>query len=141
MALQRMDRLAEALVENIGGVDYELEFVKEGKTSLIKGQIRAILVLECQVCLGNIELLVDTVLSLAVVSSFDEMTQLNECYEPLMVTEGKCVTKDIIEDELLLALPIIPKHPGCQIERNPIKKAEETQNPFAILADFKFKGD
>ncbi len=141
MALQKLDRLAEALAENIGSVDYQLEFVKEGKTSVIKGRIQAILILECQVCLTIMELSVDTVLNLAVVSSVDEMAQLNECYEPLIVTEGKSVAKDIIEDELLLALPIIPRHPRCRIERTPIKKTEETQNPFAVLADFKFKGD
>ncbi len=141
MSLQKMDRLAEALVENIGGVDYELEFVKEGKTSAIKGRIQAVLMLECQVCLGRMEFVVDTVLNLAAVVSLDESAQLTDCYEPLIVTEGKSVAKDIIEDELLLALPIIPRHPGCQVERTPIKKAEETQNPFAVLADLKFKGD
>lgn len=142
MGLQQMDRLGEALVENSGGVDYEIEFAKEGKISVIKGRVKAILILECQVCLGKLELAVDAVLSLAVVSSLDEAAQLNGCYEPLIEdTEGIIATKDIVEDELLLALPIIPRHPECRTERTATIEAEETQNPFAVLAEVKFKGD
>jgi len=48
--------------------------------------------------------------------------------------------RELIEDELLLALPLVPMHPVCptplQVEKEGLEVAEEA-NPFAVLAALK----
>ena len=49
---------------------------------------------------------------------------------------------ELIEDELLLALPLVPRHPACTQPLNPSRDAEpfeERANPFAMLGDLKRK--
>ncbi|MDP1159869.1 YceD family protein, partial [Klebsiella variicola] len=54
--------------------------------------------------------------------------------------------RELIEDELLLALPLVPRHancpqplPGAGEQAEP--EAEQRPNPFAALAALKRKGD
>ena len=141
MPLAAMFRLGESLLDKTGSVDYELNFLKEDKTFVIRGYINAILKLECQVCCKPMDFQVDSSFSLAAVSSLDESSLLQDCYEPLLVKERKIPANEIVEEELLLALPIISKHSGCRIKREFSNSIGETDNPFSVLADFKYTGE
>ncbi len=141
MPLVAMLRLGESLVEKTGDVYYELNFLKEDKAFVIQGRVSANLKLECQVCCDPMDFQVNSSFSLAAVSSLDEALLLQDCYEPLLVEERKAPAKEIVEEELLLALPIISKHSGCRIEPELSNGIEETDNPFSVLADFKFTGE
>ena len=49
---------------------------------------------------------------------------------------------ELIEDELLLALPLVPRHPSCPQPLKPPDDAEpfeERANPFAVLGELKRK--
>ena len=49
---------------------------------------------------------------------------------------------ELIEDELLLALPLVPRHPSCPQPLKPPQDAEpfdERANPFAVLGELKRK--
>ncbi|MEI7465093.1 MAG: DUF177 domain-containing protein [Burkholderiales bacterium] len=49
---------------------------------------------------------------------------------------------ELVEDELLLALPLAPRHPACTQPLSPSQEAEpfeERPNPFAVLGDLKRK--
>ncbi len=74
------------------------------------------------------------------------MHKLPDDFEPLLVDqEEKIDLKDIVEDELLLCLPTIPKHKSDCTAVNAVQqnigvateKSNLTKNPFSILADFK----
>ncbi len=141
MPLSAMHRLGESLVEKTGDVHYEFNFLKEDKTFVVRGSVRAELKLECQVCCTPMDFSVDASVNLAAVSSLDEAGLLQDCYDPLLVVERKISAKEIVEDELLLALPIIPKHSGCKIEQPLVSNIEKPDNPFSVLADLKHTGD
>jgi uncharacterized metal-binding protein YceD (DUF177 family) len=50
------------------------------------------------------------------------------------------ILAEILEDELLLAIPYIPAHESCELEyRNPEEPVGETrrENPFQVLAALK----
>jgi uncharacterized protein len=59
----------------------------------------------------------------------------------LLVPEGELSIADVIEDELILALPVVPLKPGEPLEWNdPLtddEVDEKLPNPFAVLGALK----
>lgn len=85
-------------------------------------------------------------MALALVRGMDEARRLPERYDPLLVSESLIRPRDLIEDELLLALPQIPMHdPGvCTVASQPPSgQGADAQTrdvgPFAALAEWKSK--
>ncbi|MGH8558862.1 MAG: YceD family protein [Methylococcales bacterium] len=140
--LSQLDRLSDSLIEDQGDVRYELLFTKDDKICTVTGQVAAELFLECSVCMNKMIYLVRAKTGLGIVSSLEEAARLPGIYEPLLVINRQTRIKEIIEEELLLAIPIIPRHEECtiakQIDQRPKQKA---MNPFSILADLKLPGD
>lgn len=141
--LNSLSRLHELLVNEAGKVSVSLFFSKEGKTAKIRGHISAILAVKCQRCLERIEWPIESEIKLGVVSSLDQVNKLPESLEPLLLPEeNKILLTDIIEDEILILLPDIPKHSNnCAIiipSKNGVLANENRQtavkNPFSILA-------
>ena len=62
-------------------------------------------------------------------------------YEPLLMPDdGMLRPAELVEDELILALPVVPVSPEAEaVERDFTPTAEETAqaNPFAALAGWK----
>lgn len=135
--LSCMQRLCDSLSDCGGSARYELEFLQEGRLHVIHGRIKAKLVLQCQNCLEELILTVDSQLKLGAVRTLEEVSRLSDAYEPLLMQDRKIALKDIIEEELLLALPIIPKHEYCGIDRQDFTATDEKPNPFSILVDLK----
>jgi uncharacterized protein len=80
---------------------------------------------------------------LAVVESLAEQDQLPEYYEPVLVEHGRMALLDLVEDELLLAVPQVPRDPAVEevvVSTGPAgdvgdgAPGEPTQRPFEGLA-------
>jgi uncharacterized protein len=149
LPLARMARLQESLREAGGEASFRLSFSRdpEGR-GILRGEIEARLVLTCQRCLEAMEVPVSTSMVLALVSGLDEAGRLPEDLDPLLVTAEPLRLADLIEDELLLALPLIPRHePGeCPAGHALAAKGEERREegppcPFAILGELRRGGD
>lgn len=149
--LAKLSRLADALLDNKGQVEIDLSFSKEGRLSVVRGHIKADLVLECRTCLEAVNLPLELEVNLAVVHSLEQAERLSGEYEPLMLEEEKVPLHEVVEDELLLALPDFPRHEN---ECKPYKQATEavkpvannnqqspSNNPFSVLAKLKNIGD
>lgn len=76
----------------------------------------------------------------------DEATALAEddaSEEDLLVLEDSFDLMALVEDELLMGLPLVPMHPTCLSEQAPTSKEEEAilaeakPHPFAVLASLK----
>lgn len=110
----------------------------------MRGRIRANVSVQCQRCLGALPLTVETELLLGMVSERDPR-ELPAYYEPLPVGHDPIFLRDIIEDELILSLPIVPKHADGQCPDQLKAGAEDSNeshsategNPFAVLAGLK----
>jgi uncharacterized protein len=147
LPLSSFDRMTELLSDDVGNVLVKLFFGKEGKLATIEGHVSAVLGLKCQRCLESVEWPVNNDIKLGIVSSLDQANNLPEGYEPLLlIDEDKIPLKNIIEDELLLNIPGIPKHQNdCAAPNIPENKPESlpkiertsTETPFSILADLK----
>ena len=91
---------------------------------------------------------IDSTVQLAIIESQEEAELLPSEYEPLVIGHEPLYLQDLIEDELLLALPIVPMHPKDQCPAGeqeyqadePDEQEEAAKdNPFAALADLKLK--
>jgi len=107
-------------------------------------EAKATVPLTCQRCLHPVPV------ALLIEQDFrfvaDEETALaedDESEEDLLVLEDGFDLMALIEDELLMAFPLVPMHPACLSEQAPTSKEEEAilaeskPNPFAVLATLK----
>lgn len=140
LAVGGLDRIA-SMVKNLDGyVDLDLQFGKQGRLPLIEGRVAAKLVLECQCCLEPMEWKIDSRVRLGIVESVDAALLLPEDTEALIVEpDVEVLLADIVQDELLLAIPVIPQHDDCHLPGKTPVPAEAKRNPFASLADLKLK--
>ena len=141
--LSGFGRLTEFVKNLDDSVIFQLDFSKIGKLSVIHGFVRAKLCLECQHCLQNFDVQVDSDVQLAIVHSDEEAALITEDYEPLLCDQEKITFTDIIEDEILLSLPAIPKHQHECFERQEAQLETEENgqsgkdSPFSVLATIK----
>ena len=142
-----LERLA-AFVDNDGDINVSVLFSKHGKRSVIAGSIKTSLSLECQSCLEAMSWPLDLSFKLGVVSSLQEADQIEIDCEPLLLNGEKVSLYDLIEDEILLALPDYPKHGHDCIPQHSSKDTNfdddsqnKTNNPFSVLAKLKKTGE
>jgi uncharacterized protein len=146
LPVSSLERVAGLLSNDAGNVSVKLFFGREGKLATIDGHISAVLALKCQRCLEPLEWPISSDIKLGIINTLERANNLPEGYEPLLLIEdGKIPLTSIVEDELLLILPSIPKHqddcaaPDVPNEPEPLLKTVQAtkENPFSILADLK----
>jgi len=146
ISLDKMARLSAQLASNDGFVEAQLSFGKDVQgIRLVRGTIKTELQLTCQRCLEVVSYPLDLKLSLALIASAEQAEDLPEEYEPLVLDSPALSLTTLIEDELLLALPIVAMHPEttCSINKEVAAENEtvEKPHPFATLAQLKGKLD
>lgn len=116
--LAKMKRLASLLAEPVGHADLEILFARDSAgLALATGKVKALVRLQCQRCLKPMDFVVDSEFCLGVVSSLAEARSLPDNYEPLVVDQGSISLAELVEDEILLALPAIAVHTeNCSIK-------------------------
>lgn len=148
--ISSLQRIADMLFDDAGLVTVELFFGREGRLAKVEGRISAVLQLKCQSCLQAVEWSVDSVVKLGIVGSIDQANRLPDDYEPLLVEQDTIPLRNVIEDELLLSLPVYPKHQhSCFVSHSDSNKTNAPsrdsqsarENPFSILANLKNTGD
>ncbi len=56
-----------------------------------------------------------------------------------MVADGPLDIRDLVEDAVLLSLPMVPVKPGLEAAQPGPKPAEQKESPFAALASLRKK--
>lgn len=142
LPLARFKRLAGSLAGSEGEVVYQLDFDRDSfGTSLLQLKATTQLPLLCQ---RSLEVYLEPVAldqQLGLIRDESEEAALLPDYEALLVgADGHLDLVDVIEDELILALPLVPTRPGAPLEHIEMADDEmQTQqvNPFAALASLK----
>lgn len=141
IALAKMQRLAGLLSSNQGTVEASLDFgLDEQGIPYLKGHVKATLELICQRCMQSMQYPLDTTVNLAIAHSATEAERLPTHYEPLVVESPILSLVSVIEDELILVLPIVAMHDevDCKAAKTvAVGSAVEKPNPFAVLAKLK----
>ncbi|MES9969909.1 MAG: YceD family protein [Candidatus Thiodiazotropha sp.] len=147
LPLETFSRLSACLLRATGDVSFKLVFSRDQeRRALLNGWLKTVLALQCQRCLEEVDLPIDIRLSVVFVQGLDEAEMLPEEVDPWLVEEDQVVFKDLIEDELLLALPQVATHqpgacraPAVDLDKETPEESskQERENPFAVLADIK----
>jgi uncharacterized protein len=136
----RFERLAEAICNDQGEVTAWLKFGIRAGTQCLDGHVQAELVLRCERCLEPVSQLIESDFRFGLINSEDEAELLPREFEPLLVTGSDVSLVDLVEDELLLSLPLVARHAeACSELLQKHKKDDEVQQdthrPFAALKD------
>ncbi len=138
--LAKLPRVAAELLEPMGDAFAKLQFAvdQDGK-AYIEGRVKASLALTCQRCLQPFDWSVDSVFKVSPVKNTEEAEKLPAPYEPVMLQEGYVDLRRLIEDEIVLNLPMVAHHEPeeCAVQMGDYE--ERKPKPFAALASLKKK--
>lgn len=128
---------------DIATVDLQFGVDEQGLPNL-RGHLETKLTLQCQRCMEPLIYEIISNFALGIVNTLDEADSLPEHYEPAIAKEGALALRELIEDEIMLNLPIIPRHApeDCHVKL-PLTDAgweeHKGKNPFHVLASLKEK--
>lgn len=117
--LKDMPRLLELLADESGEalVVLQFDFQNQFPHCIITGEINVSLKLTCQRCGEPVPYDIKLAPRLAVVKDDDEAAKVIKSFDPLVLSEDSLTLLDVIEEELLLGLPMMASHPQqeCKI--------------------------
>ncbi len=138
VSMAKLARVVDLLADSSGHAWVELAFAKDDEQRwLISGNVSAECAVFCQRCLKAMPLQIEQEFHLALVSS--DGVDLPEPLEPCLLRNDSINLHALVEDEMLLALPMISMHPEhCNTHQPQAVETTEnrdTRRPFADLAD------
>lgn len=144
LPLSALMRLRDSLADTEGEVRFSLDFDQDAlRVAYVQLTIDAELPLLCQRSLQRFLFPVRIVQRLGLIREEADEAGLPEGYDPLLMpADGMLQTAELVEDELILAVPVVPLMPGTESMEGdwPVDNAgQELANPFAALAALKNK--
>lgn len=150
LALADLPRMAPLLRRSTGEVTGQLRFhrfaaetAEAAAFDAADGELSATLALTCQRCLEEVEVALVASCHLAFVDDETAAAAVPVSHDPVIMTQGRVLLGELVEEELLLAMPIVALHAeaaGCVARPAPAadedaSPAEPTHRPFAGLRD------
>lgn len=138
-----LPRFSEALADTNGEVAVELVFgIDDEGAKVLTGTAKAKVHVVCQRCLEAMPLTLAGELSLAVVWDEEQANSLPKRLDPWITGEGSADLYEIIEEELLLNLPLVTYHEEACVSKDSfssgeVVEPESTKNPFSVLEQLK----
>jgi uncharacterized protein len=129
-----LSRLRDMLRTDEGTLRYELLGVpQERGVPVLRLKVNGTLQITCQRCLGALEfpLQIDVPLHLAATQAEADAEPLEAEGPELIVAGREMPVRDLVEDEVLLAIPLAPRHERCAGRE--LRAAVEESSPFAGL--------
>ena len=146
VAMDRFERLAPSLADTQGEVEFSLQFEQNQlNQSTVVLTAHARLPLICQTTLERFEYPVSIVANLGFIVREGDEAGLPEGFEAVLKHDGWVDPLALIEDELILAVPLIPRRPGSDAALAELAIADSSAtaskpNPFAALASIRRPG-
>ena len=144
--LADLPRLASTVLADADGGAAQVRWSARGSAEPVRGAAPALWLtlhaevsvrLECQRCLQPLSLALTVDRPVRFVHGEDEAARLDdELEEDVLALEPRLDLIALLEDELILALPLVPRHGSCP-QPLPLPAAEPEEpapNPFAALA-------
>lgn len=151
LSLVELPRLSSGLAADTGVVDAKIEFDRLDGMPLLAVQVATDVELVCQRCLQTVRLRLESHSRVALVETMQQADRLPGDVEPVWIEGRRVDLTALVDEELLLALPLVPMHerddPSCGVTaaehcedapvRPPVKAeaASAVQKPFAELGE------
>lgn len=143
-ALTPFERACELLINDRGSLQVEIAFATdEAGIATLSGSLSATVQLSCQRCMEPMDITIDSHFEMALIQQEEEEEQLPDRYEALLVDEQTFSLLTFIEDELILAIPVVASHAETQCSATQYLKdpttlpEEKRENPFQVLEQLK----
>lgn len=143
IALERLPRLAEVLVSRTGWLDCRLSGWQEtdegGTKSGLRLQVTGQLGLRCQRCLAEVgfDCAIDSRLLLVPEGAAWPEDELEADDYDAIPASRELAVLELVEEEVLLALPAVPRHADCRVPAAGDAAQNGGASPFAALAGLK----
>ena len=142
-----LERLSGVLFSDKGWVKVALSGqFDHRRRSLITAVITAELTLECQTSFEPIEYRVGKEVTYCMVVAESQFNEAEEEYEAVLVEDGYLDIMQVIEDELILSVPLVANKSVEETGQNmsfgvldevEIARQEKAENPFSVLENLK----
>lgn len=138
LAVAQMQRLAAIVAKPTGELAVQWRASATGGYRALQGRIGGALQLRCKTCQKTYAWPVDLEIELRLVDTEAQEAEVLKDHEPYLVRDDQLPLREITEDELLLALPLMPRCETCennaQSQPQPeIPDEPARPNPFAAL--------
>ncbi|EKD55288.1 MAG: hypothetical protein ACD_60C00017G0005 [uncultured bacterium] len=139
--VKEMQRFSASLSDDSGEVSVQMAFeIDEQGIRYLKGHLAALVMLQCQRCLDPFKHEIISNFLLGIVHTTEEAEELPNRYDPLIVVDDTLILRDMIEEELIISLPIVAMHhtKDCNAEKLRDLDAHrnsviERENPFKVI--------
>jgi uncharacterized protein len=133
-----LTRLLDLLTDSAGSLVYRVEgrIGQRNRPELLV-EVDGVLSLRCQRCLEALEYPLELRSLLEFVDSDGDLTQeeLEDDSRDFLPLQRELDVAGLIEDEILLALPTVPRHEDCVLPG--VVREEAAASPFSVLAGLK----
>ena len=147
--LSQLPRLQAQLAGSGGQVSGVAHFRREAGFRVAELEMSGAATLVCQRCLEPVEWPVEGTSRVALIALESDADRVPQEFETVHAPENRIRVRDLVEEELLLTLPIVPLHEDTScadqkwssLESNvepdaePDAPAPDTQRPFAQLGE------
>ncbi|HUI59945.1 MAG TPA: YceD family protein [Steroidobacteraceae bacterium] len=141
--LAELPRLCSRLIGVAGVVRGRAHFARESGFPVAELTLEGTATLTCQRCLGPVSEPVNSSAHVALIASEADAGRVPEHLEPVLAQGGRISAGELVEEELLLGLPIVPLHaraeecsPEAAAPRESVEHPEQTtQRPFEQLGE------
>jgi uncharacterized protein len=147
LPISNMLRLAPSLANNTGDAQVHIQFGMDDRIRFAKGRVTAELAVQCQRCLEPFVYELNSEFAFGMVATDEKAKELPARYEPVMVSAEGLNIPEMIEEELIINLPIVLMHDpkDCKVKMPVVvlEDSETTQpkkvNPFKVIESLKVK--
>jgi uncharacterized protein len=141
--LAELPRLKSRIAGIGGSVRGAVRFGQQSGFAVAELWLAGNATLQCQRCMRAMDFPIDSTTRVALIAAEADAAEVPEELEPVLAREGRISAGELVEEELLLALPIVPLHEAlgdCAVPPSAplVTDAEPehvTQRPFEGLAE------
>lgn len=140
--LAEFPRLSPQLADKNGEIRGHVRFAREIGIPVADVELNGELTLECQRCFGHLSFPVKSRERVAMVAGAEEADRVPTGRETILAPEHRISIRELVEEELLLALPLVPLHEpeecaAAPAEETPVQDepAPDVQRPFERLGE------
>ncbi len=136
--LDRLERLKGLVVSDPQAeVIFQMNFSRDQQDQVrVDIKVRGVVPMQCQRSLKTYDQSICGSSVIGIVASEAEAAALPEDYEPQVCPDSRLRLLDLIEEEVLLALPLVPLDPATE-RQAPAQESTQTHRPFEALAALK----
>ena len=141
-AARELPRLLEAGAGENSAVTARFHFSQFEGHAAVDGELQGVVVLTCQRCMKPLDLELHESFKVLLVDDEEALDREPGGYEAILADPARLDLVALTEDQVLLALPLVPKHESDSCAEFAIAPAKEeptrdeaTQRPFGNLRD------